>query len=80
MKKLSLFLILLIPVLLCGCSEGPSGEATKKAELIFLSDNWPPMSYPDDGKPSGMAVDVTKAIANELGVQADIKIQLWSES
>lgn len=80
MKKISLFLMLLMPVLLCGCTESPSGEATKKAELTFLSENWPPMSYPDDGKPTGMAVDVTSAIANELGVQADIKIQLWEDT
>ncbi|MFT5675637.1 MAG: polar amino acid transport system substrate-binding protein [Paraglaciecola sp.] len=80
MKKLSLFLMLLMPVLLCGCTESPSGEATKKVQLIFLSENWPPMSYPDDGKPTGMAVDVTRAIANELGVQADVKIQLWEDT
>ncbi len=80
MKKISLFLILLIPVLLFGCTESPSGEATKKAGLIFLSENWPPLSYPDNGKPTGMAVDVTTAIANELGVQADIKIQLWEDT
>lgn len=80
MNKLSIILMLLILVLVCGCSQGPSGEATKKAELIFLSDDWPPMSYHEDGNSAGMAVDVTKAIAQELGVQADIEIQLWENT
>ena len=67
-------------LLQASCTKAPTGEASKKAKLQFLSEQNPPMSFLIRGKPSGMAVDIVYALAKQLNIKPDIKIQLWKKS
>ena len=81
MKKiLSLCLILLTLFVLSACSKQPKYENSKKVKFTFLAEPYAPLTYLKNGKPTGMAVDVIQAIAEEIGIGANVKIQSWDKS
>jgi len=57
-------------------------EENEKQRLIIGGDyNFPPFEFLDkNGNPAGYNVELMKAIADELGIQIEIKLDKWSET
>lgn len=82
MKKLKLFVATLC---LCHVSVGWAAELSKIIEKGFIEfavyENFPPYSYKDEnGRAKGIDVDISRAIAEQLGVQAGFRFFLADES
>ncbi|WP_020407189.1 substrate-binding periplasmic protein [Hahella ganghwensis] len=57
----------------------PAG--TNASEYVFVSLEFPPLEYTgDNGKPTGIAVDIVRKIMASLGHQVEINIHPWSRS
>jgi len=56
-------------------------QPAKKQSLLFLGNkNIAPVVYLSDGTPSGVAVDIVRALARHLPQPIDIKVMDWSEA
>ena len=78
--KLLLYSSIILLLLITGCSNEPTNTASQKIKFSFLSEQNPPMSFLKRGRPVGMAVDIVKAIAKELHIKTNIKIQVWEKA
>lgn len=56
-------------------------DVLKKSRIIVGGDyNYPPYEYLDEnGQPAGYNVDLTRAIAKQLGISVDIQLGPWGE-
>ena len=53
---------------------------TNRRILIGGDNNYPPFEYLDkDGRPTGYNVDLTRAIAREMGLDVEIRLGPWNE-
>ncbi len=48
--------------------------------LIFVCEEWHPFEYLDDGKPSGIDVEVTDLIMRKLGLPYEFRFYPWSRA
>lgn len=48
------------------------------AKLRILTENWPPISYEENGKAQGMAVELVETIQKDLGSQNAIEVVPWA--
>lgn len=56
-------------------------ETQPTESLLFLGDrNYPPFEFLQEGRPTGLAVDIFYAVAEEAGLQAELKLVLWSKA
>lgn len=49
-------------------------------ELLILTEEFPPLNFTQDGKPTGMAVEIVEAIMQRLNTHYPIKVQTWSDA
>lgn len=80
MKNLPFIIITFILLIMSGCKKAPSGEASRKADLIFLTEEYAPLNFSSKDKIQGMTVDVVKAICRILKIKPEIKIKSWGET
>jgi polar amino acid transport system substrate-binding protein len=60
----------------------PAGEEPPAARTIIVGGNWayPPYEFLDDnGKPAGYNVDLTRAIADVMGMKVEFRFDDWSK-
>jgi polar amino acid transport system substrate-binding protein len=79
MKKLTALLLasLLLAALLTGCAQ-TTQTAEKKILKVGMELAYPPFETKDDaGNPTGVSVDLAKAFAESMGMQADIQNIAW---
>jgi polar amino acid transport system substrate-binding protein len=73
----ALFLLL---VLSADAAFAQRGSAAKAPLLVGGDFNYPPYEFLDkNGKPAGFNVDLTRAIAEVMGLKVDIRLGPWSE-
>lgn len=93
-KKVSIFLVLvlILSVFAAGCGgaaseEEPAGDADtsltdiqdKGTMIVGIDDQFPPMGFVDeDGEITGFDVELSKLVAEKLGVEAEIQPIDWS--
>ncbi|HTD03342.1 substrate-binding periplasmic protein [Undibacterium sp.] len=46
--------------------------------LVIYTEDWPPVSFQNGGKPDGLAVDVVEAIQKRLGTATPIQLVPWA--
>jgi polar amino acid transport system substrate-binding protein len=73
-------ILILLSFLLPACTQQPTGQASQKADLIFLTEDYAPLNFSKNGIPTGMSVEVIDAIGNVLKIKPDIKVQLWKNA
>lgn len=49
-----------------------------QAKLRILTENWPPISYEENGSAKGMAVELVQAIQTNLGSTSSIEVVPWA--
>jgi polar amino acid transport system substrate-binding protein len=47
-------------------------------DLTIMTEDYPPLNYVEHEKPRGPAVDIVKAIMDELGIGSDIEVFPWA--
>ncbi len=68
--------ILFSQIIIC-----PSGFAQKSKPIIFAGDqNYPPIEYLRDGKPTGMFQDLLQELSKVMGRKIEHQLGLWKES
>jgi len=72
-KTLAITLIIGALLLISSCS-------TAKPDLKILTENYPPLSYAEDGVATGFGSDVVNAIQADLGIDYPIEVQSWDEA
>ncbi len=93
-KKISLLLVLVLimSVFAVGCGGGaadeekPAADADtsltdlqdKGAMVVGIDDQFPPMGFVEDGELTGFDVELSKLVAEKLGVEAEIQPIDWS--
>ena len=73
--------ILLVVLLFCGTGSAHAqrGSAGKTVLVVGGDFNYPPYEFTDkEGKPAGFNVDLTRAIAEVMGLNVDIRLGPWS--
>ncbi len=78
MPRLLSILVLLLPVLFPG-----AGLAEKEHHTLIVGGdyNYPPYEFLDeDNQPAGYNVDLTKAIAEVMGVNVEFKLENWEQA
>lgn len=48
--------------------------------LIIVTDPWPPYAYLEEGKATGIDVDIALSVLSQLGMEAIIEIMPWKRS
>lgn len=74
--------VLLVVVLLCGCSKLPLATSSKEeAKIITVGcDTYAPFSYLDaDGKPTGVDVELATEAFHRMGYEPEFKFINWNE-
>ena len=79
-----MFLALLVLAFLCGHPASASAveiDVTSQPTIVVGGDrDYPPYEFLDkDGKPSGYNVDLTRAIADVMGIKVEFRFGGWSE-
>ncbi|MGK2907372.1 MAG: transporter substrate-binding domain-containing protein [Desulfuromonadales bacterium] len=55
-------------------------ETRKSRMIIGGDDDYPPYEFLDEnGQPAGYNVDLTRAVARQLGIEVDIQLRPWAE-
>jgi polar amino acid transport system substrate-binding protein len=80
MSLFRFIIFILISTVLVGCSKTSKNYTSQKTKLIFLTEEYAPLNFTEKGEVKGMAVDIVKAICEELNIKPDIKVQLWKEA
>lgn len=58
-----------------------AGAAAAKAEnLRIMTEEYPPFNYTENGKLTGLATEVVKAVARKTGNTADIEVLPWARA
>ena len=70
-----LFLVLATSILLRVLS---AHAETNNSKLRILTEDWPPISYEENGKAQGMAVELVQAIQKDVGNQDAIEVVPWA--
>ncbi|MFO8144947.1 MAG: transporter substrate-binding domain-containing protein [Candidatus Syntrophosphaera sp.] len=73
MRRALLFLAIIILSLAFSC-------AKKKDRMTILTENYPPLSYIQDGQVTGYGTEVVEAIQAELGIDFTPRIKSWDEA
>ncbi len=47
-------------------------------QLRVITENWPPLSYLEDGEPRGMAVEIVEELLNRIRIPAQIHVIPWN--
>lgn len=81
-KLLGLFLVLIVSIVLVGCSKAPINTWASIEErgyfIVGLDDTFAPMGFRDnDGELVGFDVDLAKAVSEELGVEVRFQPIDW---
>ena len=79
-----MFLVLLVLALLCSHPAAAAAVeidvATPPTIMVGGDRDYPPYEFLDkDGKPAGYNVDLTRAIADVMGIKVDFRFGSWSE-
>ena len=73
-------LLLILLSFFAGSSYAGGGPAGRGALVVGGDFNYPPYEFIDrDGKPAGFNVDLSRAIAEVMGLNIDIRLGPWSE-
>lgn len=73
MQKTMLLLMVILALLCVSCTQ-------KNVELTILTENYPPLSYVENGVLTGYAAEVVAAIQKELKINATPVILPWEEA
>ncbi|RII30753.1 MAG: histidine kinase [Geobacter sp.] len=75
-----LFLLPLLPPSARGVDAPPAQPAAQKVIIVGGDRDYPPYEFIDkDGKPAGYNVDLTRAIADVMGMKVEFRFGGWSE-
>jgi len=68
--------------LLCGMVRWVGSQPpTKNRPALFLgNESLPPINFMKDGKPTGVVVDLVKAVAQHMHRPVEIRLMNWSEA
>lgn len=74
-KRMILFLVLFLGVILSGCSKKSSLERIQESKKLIVATNaeFPPFEYIEGNEFIGFDMDLARIIARELGVELEIK-------
>ena len=56
------------------------GEAGERPALFLGNESLPPMNFMKDGKPTGIVIDLTKALAERMHRPVEIRLINWAEA
>lgn len=73
-----MLIIICISLLSCLCTAMDLPE-----DMLFLSEEYPPFSYLEDGVPSGLSVELLQTALNRAGIQfspEDVSIMAWPDA
>lgn len=59
---------------------GPGGPARRAGPLRLLSEEFPPVNFTSDGRPSGLAVELVQALLQRLGDNLPIEFMPWARA
>ncbi len=68
----------LLPLLLLTMLLGPPGAVQATEPLRFYTEEYPPVSFSEQGKAAGMATELVQALAQRLGEPARIEVLPWA--
>jgi ABC-type amino acid transport substrate-binding protein len=57
------------------------GREAEKRPILFLgNESLPPMSFMKNGKPTGLVIDLAKAVAERMHQPVEIRLMNWTEA
>ncbi|MCB5269863.1 MAG: transporter substrate-binding domain-containing protein [Candidatus Cloacimonetes bacterium] len=69
----TMYLLLILVLVLGACSKA-------NENMVILTENYPPLSYIEDGEVTGFGSDVVNAMQAELGTAYPIQMKSWDEA
>lgn len=80
MKLKTLFMVFLaVGLFACNDSDTENSSLLSK-ELTFLTEEYKPLNYAEEGELKGLSVDLVKHICQELNAPCEIELKDWSEA
>lgn len=79
MKKIGILLLLLCLCTVNGHAAAPQGAATP-ADLLVITEEYPPVSFQKDGKITGFVTDMVREILTRQGLPDTIRLTSWAEA
>ncbi len=73
MKKFNFLLVLVVSLVALSC-------ARKETEMTILTENYPPLSYVEDGVVSGYGAEIVAAIQEELNTDVTPQLMDWEKA
>jgi polar amino acid transport system substrate-binding protein len=69
----TMYLLMIFVLVLGACSKA-------NENMVILTENYPPLSYIEDGEVTGFGSDVVNAMQAELGTAYPIQMKSWDEA
>jgi len=73
MRKITILFVPAIALFCFACSQ-------REAQMTILTENYPPLSYLEDGAVTGYGADVVAAIQSELGTDFKPELLKWDDA
>ncbi len=79
MKRIILFCLILSLFVFVGCASTMQTSANKPVVLKVYTEEYPPLSYAENGKVTGQATEVVRELIKRTGTEANIQMASWDE-
>ncbi len=79
MKKI-LFTIFVAALILTGCEEEPINSSNQYSyKFKFITENYKPFNYQENGEVKGLAPEILKEICTQLNIPFEVSVLPWAE-
>ena len=81
-RKLQVFILLLMPLifLLNGCRKTTSETASYRYQFRFLTEEYKPLNYSENGNITGLAPELLKNVCQQLNIPFEVSVLPWDQA
>lgn len=79
MGRFGYFSLIMTFLVLVGCATTPQKNVKETADLKILTEEYPPLSFMENGKITGQATEVVRNLLKRTGTDSDIQLVAWEE-
>jgi len=81
MKKTVFLSLLMLWLLIFTCiAHATPNDVKKGADLVLLTEEYPPVTFMKDGKVSGFVTDIVREMISRQGIKDNIRLMPWDEA